>query len=173
MESPEISNPRPVLEIQTGKYKGQRITLSADEVIIGRGDTARIRLPSPDVSREHCRLTYANRRLIVEDLKSRNGTFINGRPITGKRYIAPGHTLTIGPMTFLLLGAATDGEMPTVGLAVTGKRRIRPDLSDDDVMELISDRATSEANLKGMETSDFIPIVPREQMPPTENQSTP
>ncbi|WP_437194535.1 FHA domain-containing protein [Planctomicrobium sp. SH527] len=161
MERPETSNPRPVLEIQTGKHKGQRITLSADEVIIGRGETARIRLPSPDVSREHCRLAYSNRRLIVEDLKSRNGTFINGRPITGKRYIAPGHTLTIGPMTFLLLGAAID-EAPAVGLAVSGKRGIRPDLSDDDVMELISDRLTTEANLKAMETSDHIPIIPRE-----------
>lgn len=151
----------PTLEIQTGKHKGRRISIKAEEVIIGRGTTARIRIPSPEVSREHCKIIFKDRRLIVEDLNSHNGTFVNGRPITGKRYLPPGGTLTVGPMTFLLLGAPPKPPRPTSEVLLAGKVAVSSDYSDDEIVAwLANNSAESLSDIEAMETMTEIPVVP-------------
>jgi|GEM_PF-2938547 len=159
-----MAEPIPILEIQTGKFKGRKITLSAPEVIVGRGARARIRIPSPEVSREHCRLIFKNRRLQVEDLKSRNGTFINGRPITGKRFLAPGSTLTVGPMTFRLLGSGPPPERPSAEIFVAGKQAAVADYSDDEVANWIATETLT--GLEELVTESDFPLVPPEHFLP-------
>jgi eukaryotic-like serine/threonine-protein kinase len=48
---------------------------------VGRGEDCQIRLPNRSVSRRHCQLAIAFPNIWVEDLGSRNGTFVNGRRI--------------------------------------------------------------------------------------------
>ena len=50
---------------------------------LGRAVGCTVRIPSSQVSRLHCRLRMENGYLTVEDLESANGTFINGKRITG------------------------------------------------------------------------------------------
>lgn len=157
----------PILEIQTGKHKGRRISIKTEEVIIGRGTTARIRIPSPEVSREHCRITYKDRRLVIEDLNSHNGTFVNGRPITGKRYLTPGSTLTVGPMTFLLLGAPPKPQRSSSEVLLAGKVAVSSDYSDDEIVAwLANNSAETLSDIEGMETMTEIPVVPPSQFLP-------
>jgi pSer/pThr/pTyr-binding forkhead associated (FHA) protein len=47
-------------------------------------------------------LTYYDGCLNVEDLDSVNGTFVNGRRVTGKQVVYPGDHLEIGPITFVV-----------------------------------------------------------------------
>lgn len=118
------------LIVETGKYKGRRVKLAADRVVIGRGEDAQIRVGSTDVSRHHCELLPTAHGVLVNDLGSRNGTVINGEVISTEFLLAPGNTLTVGPMVFRLLPKA-----PTPRPKPTDEQH----LSDDEITDWLSD----------------------------------
>ncbi|KKU88134.1 MAG: hypothetical protein UY16_C0013G0044, partial [Candidatus Gottesmanbacteria bacterium GW2011_GWA2_47_9] len=70
--------------------------------IIGRGDETDFRLPSvlPKVSRQHARIYYQNGAWYIEDLKSTNGTFVNGKKISGSQKIINGDTVSLADVVF-------------------------------------------------------------------------
>lgn len=59
----------------------KKLALDKGRYIIGRGDDADLTISSKDVSRYHAALNYDGLTFIIEDLKSTNGTFVNGRKI--------------------------------------------------------------------------------------------
>ena len=67
---------------------------------IGRGREATLTLPHPLVSRVHCELFERNGMLVVKDLESLNGTFVNNQKIIGERILHPTELLTLGNVTF-------------------------------------------------------------------------
>jgi predicted component of type VI protein secretion system len=67
--------------------------------IVGRGREAKLTLPHPLVSRQHCEIFEQNGQLMVRDLGSLNGTFIGKTRIT-ESILFPGQLLTIGTVTF-------------------------------------------------------------------------
>src|SRR5262245_19269047 len=54
------------------------IPLDALPAVIGRGADATVRISDPWVSRNQCRIDAANGKLMVRDLGSKHGTFVNG-----------------------------------------------------------------------------------------------
>jgi pSer/pThr/pTyr-binding forkhead associated (FHA) protein len=67
---------------------------------IGRAAEADFILDAPLLSRVHCRLTAdASAQLVVEDLESQNGTFVNGRRIN-RATLKAGDRLTVGRVEF-------------------------------------------------------------------------
>ncbi len=93
------------LIVTSGKLKGRQVHLTEAEVIVGRDETCKIRIASKEVSREHCVIFKQGKDVLVRDLNSRNGTFVNGMVISGVTQLNPGDTLHIGPMIFELAGA--------------------------------------------------------------------
>ncbi len=67
---------------------------------IGRGVENDIVIPSKRVSREHACIRRAGKRLILEDLGSTNGTFLNGERILSPAALRDGDRITIGELTF-------------------------------------------------------------------------
>ncbi|HEX3269080.1 MAG TPA: FHA domain-containing protein [Ktedonobacterales bacterium] len=67
---------------------------------IGRAPTSSVVIDSGVVSTDHARITYRNRSLWVEDLGSHNGTYINGRKITGPTAVKPDDILQVGDVRF-------------------------------------------------------------------------
>ena len=130
-----------VLVVQTGKYKGKRIKVSGPEVLIGRDEQAGIRIGSDDVSRQHCLLTPSEEGVIVRDLDSRNGTFIDGIPIphTEDALLTAGSTLSVGPMTFQLATTDLARSKPTAASPADGS------LSDDDISAWLTEGDTNDA----------------------------
>lgn len=63
--------------------------------VIGRSREAQVRVSDPWVSRRHCEIDRAEETLVVRDLGSKHGTFVNGER-TGVAYLLPGDRLTIG-----------------------------------------------------------------------------
>jgi DNA-binding winged helix-turn-helix (wHTH) protein len=61
----------------------RRLSLVTGENLIGRDDAATIRLDDPVVSRRHARILVSDAGAHIEDLGSKNGTFIGGRPVLG------------------------------------------------------------------------------------------
>lgn len=72
------------------------IALRAGENIIGRDPDAAIVIDSADVSRQHARLFVNDDHVVVEDLGSKNGTFIGGERISESRVVRDGETITLG-----------------------------------------------------------------------------
>lgn len=89
-----------VLKLLSGHYKGKTIQLPDREVIIGRERDCYIRLFSAEISRHHCRLKMAREGLSLEDLKSSNGTVLNGQPITEVTQLKSGDCFKVGPAEF-------------------------------------------------------------------------
>jgi pSer/pThr/pTyr-binding forkhead associated (FHA) protein len=67
---------------------------------VGRGRGSAIVLAHPLVSRQHCELFESDGRLMVRDLGSLNGTFINNQRIAEAAPLPPNELLTIGTVTF-------------------------------------------------------------------------
>jgi predicted component of type VI protein secretion system len=86
------------LVVVGGEVKTSEIKLRLPSTI-GRGRGATIMLPHPLVSRTHCELYESDGRLMVRDLGSLNGTFINNERIT-EAPLPAGELLTVGTVTF-------------------------------------------------------------------------
>ena len=71
-------------------------------LVLGRGSGADIVVSGPLVSRRHAELRETDQGLMVADLSSRNGVFVNGRRISAPTLLAVGDSLAIGETTFVL-----------------------------------------------------------------------
>lgn len=90
-----------------------------ESLVIGRNDDCNISLRSSGISKRHCRVTaIAGSRLEVEDLKSSNGTFVNGVMIK-KHVLKPGDSLSLNEFTFQLMVKAPEAAQPShLGLSI-------------------------------------------------------
>ena len=71
------------------------------EHLVGREPGVSMRLDSPKVSRHHARVTVKGREVLVEDLSSKNGTFVGGSRIEGTTRLKPGDEIQIGPIKLI------------------------------------------------------------------------
>lgn len=69
---------------------------SKGELLIGRGNHCGMQILSPDVSRSHCRVHIDDEQVVVYDLESRNGTFVNGQRVEGRRELQDADILGLG-----------------------------------------------------------------------------
>ena len=69
---------------------------------IGRGPDNDITLPAPMVSRYHAEVEKIGQRYRVRDLRSSNGTFVNGKSIDGETWVQAGDTIQVGPYRFVV-----------------------------------------------------------------------
>jgi pSer/pThr/pTyr-binding forkhead associated (FHA) protein len=89
------------LIVVRGKPEGKVISLAGPKFRIGRGETCHLRPNSEQVSREHAELTIGPSAVIIRDLGSRNGTFVNGKALTTEPCKLKDRDLVqVGPLTF-------------------------------------------------------------------------
>jgi hypothetical protein len=74
--------------------------LGPGENLVGRGPECRVALAEHSVSRRHARITVGA-TVTIEDLKSRNGTFVDGRPVTGAVPLAHETEVRVGSVRFV------------------------------------------------------------------------
>jgi serine phosphatase RsbU (regulator of sigma subunit) len=84
------------LEHLSGADAGRRVTVPDEGLIIGRVAPADLILPEADVSRSHCRLTRNAGGLVVTDLGSTNGTFVDEVRVIGSVALPVGAVLRVG-----------------------------------------------------------------------------
>jgi pSer/pThr/pTyr-binding forkhead associated (FHA) protein len=89
------------LIVLEGKHRGQKIALPRTQFVIGRDGSCHLRPVSPDVSKFHCAIAHMGERIVVRDLKSTNGTMLNGARITGTAKARDGDVLEVGPLKFM------------------------------------------------------------------------
>ncbi len=86
------------LIVSSGKSAGRSIAIKRNTLLIGRAEQCDVRPLSEDVSRRHCAVTVGPTEVWVEDLGSRNGTFVNGTKITERIKVADGDMIRVGSL---------------------------------------------------------------------------
>lgn len=86
---------KPVLIIHEGEKAGQRWTLQDEVVTLGRGGECGIVLPERQVSREHIRVFRDGDGYYMQDLDSKNGTWLNGQQVKGTVPLKDGDEIQI------------------------------------------------------------------------------
>ena len=94
---------RAVLKVVGGKNDGRQIKISVPEFVIGRGDKAHLKPSSELISRMHCAIRLKDGKVEIEDLGSRNGSFVNNEQLTGPYVAKSGDRLRVGNLNFELL----------------------------------------------------------------------
>jgi two-component system, cell cycle response regulator len=84
---------------------GRRYSLKPGTVLeVGRAADAEIGFPEvPSISRRHARVSYLNEGVCLEDLGSRNGTFLNNHLVQGRESLQSGDRFQIGAVVFKFL----------------------------------------------------------------------
>jgi pilus assembly protein CpaF len=80
----------------------RRLTFSESEVTVGRVPGNDVVLPKGNVSKRHSRIVRKDNRFIVVDLKSTNGTYVNGRKITSPLVVKEGDKIYVGDFVLTL-----------------------------------------------------------------------
>jgi pSer/pThr/pTyr-binding forkhead associated (FHA) protein len=130
------------LVVLVGKQKGREIPLPETMFIIGRDPLCHLRPHSSLVSRRHCAIARWNGRLLIRDLKSANGTFLNNKRIKNQVEVQSGDILDVGDISFSFQITRSEEE-------------IGPDLKDDGVNWLVSDASDSAVLDPGVSTMMF------------------
>jgi len=110
------------LKVLSGSHEGKEISISSEKFLIGRSESCQLRPKSESVSRKHCILVIKDNRVLVQDLKSRNGTYVNEKrlPVDKAKVLRGGDELRVGKLMFELvvehgLQAAKKPEVADVG----------------------------------------------------------
>jgi hypothetical protein len=91
--------PRLVVERAPGHDAGMIYDLDGD-LVLGRGDRAEIRLEDPFASSSHARVYEQGNIVVIEDLGSTNGTYLNEELLQTARPLHPGDRVRIGDSEF-------------------------------------------------------------------------
>jgi pSer/pThr/pTyr-binding forkhead associated (FHA) protein len=92
-------SPRLVVERAPGHEAGMIYDLEGD-IVLGRGDRAEIRLEDPFASARHARVYEQGNIVVIEDLDSTNGTYLNEELLQTPRPLHPGDRVRIGESEF-------------------------------------------------------------------------
>lgn len=93
----------PTLAIRSGGPTGALYPLGSGTVAIGREPTAEVFLDDVTVSRRHAEITAGEGGVVLRDLGSLNGTYVNRRRIEGDEVLEDGDELQIGKFRLTLL----------------------------------------------------------------------
>jgi pSer/pThr/pTyr-binding forkhead associated (FHA) protein len=91
------------LKVQNGSHAGTEIAIPGPEFVIGRQEGCDLRPKSETVSRRHCSITLTDSGVVVRDLKSRNGVYVNSSKIEDEVLLKPGDQLRVGKLEFEVL----------------------------------------------------------------------
>lgn len=97
-----------------------------EEVVIGRSSRAALTVPDRSLSRSHARVFRDSGRWYLEDLGSRNGTFLNGARVDGATLLNPGDALTLGSSQVRLLAAGQAERADDSDQDLSGHTVLRP-----------------------------------------------
>jgi transcriptional regulator with GAF, ATPase, and Fis domain len=95
------------LEVVSGPLKGSTFSLKEEELSVGREPSNQISLLDSLVSRRHCVIRKTDDGFVIQDIDSRNSTFVNNLPVK-ERLLADGDQIRIGKSILVFQGVPQD-----------------------------------------------------------------
>jgi DNA-binding winged helix-turn-helix (wHTH) protein len=102
-----------ILMVLEGFGPDQRIQVDQPELTIGRHEECDLVIPDRQVSRKHARIRQEEGHYVIEDLGSKNGTFVNGQELTGTRVLEDKDEIQIA-LCCRLMFVAADATVPVL-----------------------------------------------------------
>jgi pSer/pThr/pTyr-binding forkhead associated (FHA) protein len=148
-----------ILQVVRGRSASTTLKLADGVTSIGRHDDCLIRIKSSQVSRRHCEVFEVADKLTIRDLGSSNGTFVNGKKVSGQQVLKHGDELTVGAVTLRVakLGQSAPAREPSPGS--------KPKAADTAVLEAIAAEPEPEQDEFEMEFDDGDPEPEVEGIP--------
>ena len=84
-----------VLRVLSGDETGRVVTLAEERTILGRHPNCQVVLDNAAVSRHHAQILQSHGTFYLEDLRSRNGTFLNGQPLDSRALLNDGDQIRV------------------------------------------------------------------------------
>ncbi|MEO8493562.1 MAG: FHA domain-containing protein [Planctomycetota bacterium] len=90
------------LKVLAGKNAGKELAVPVKRFLIGRGDDCHMRPKSEAISRNHCAILVNedDDEVLIRDLNSRNGTYLNGERLAADQSLESGDHLQVGRLEF-------------------------------------------------------------------------
>jgi pSer/pThr/pTyr-binding forkhead associated (FHA) protein len=114
------------LKVLAGSNEGKEIAVNSEKFLIGRADECQLRPKSESISRRHAAIIQKDGRVLLVDLKSRNGTFVNDKQLSSDKakILKDGDLLRVGKLEFQIaievgIGGAKKSEVKDVKDAAT------------------------------------------------------
>jgi PAS domain S-box-containing protein len=130
-----------MLVFLSGRQKGLRIACDRDRMVMGRDPACDLVLDDAGSSRQHCELVKRGEAVLLRDLKSTNGTYLNDRK-TEEATLADGDKISVGETSLLFQAAREAGVRESVSLREDGSTTV---LTGSFRMELASLGAGAES----------------------------
>jgi DNA-binding winged helix-turn-helix (wHTH) protein len=107
VEGASLHSPRRPVRLRL-YLEGREVALGEGDTLLGRGDDATVLVDASSVSRRHALIRVRDGRATVEDLGSRNGTFVRGERLAASCELADGDEIHLGhvPLTFRVLNTS-------------------------------------------------------------------
>jgi DNA-binding winged helix-turn-helix (wHTH) protein len=93
----------------------RKFLLAEGENVLGRDDDLAVTVDWPGVSRHHARIVLRGGTATLEDLQSKNGTFVGDDRLTGPRALSDGETFRLGRLLLLFRFQGSDAPTRTEG----------------------------------------------------------
>src|SRR5688500_199401 len=125
------SGPRRPLALRfiSGKYQGGEFPMVPNkEIVVGRSSDLDMVLVEEMVSRKHARIAYENDAVVIEDLGSTNGTFVNGEKIK-RAQLKEGDRVLIGTSILKVIvmdNSSHEQGRPTLEVVAAARRTSSP-----------------------------------------------
>jgi pSer/pThr/pTyr-binding forkhead associated (FHA) protein len=127
------------LVVASGSGKGKVIPISVSPFMIGRNPVCQLRPASAMVSNRHSTIWLRTGMAVIQDMKSTNGTTVNGERITEERALHDGDRLQIGPLIFEVQIEAPSAVDQRILVPPTRKPSPMPSPEDAAAMILLED----------------------------------
>jgi pSer/pThr/pTyr-binding forkhead associated (FHA) protein len=138
------------LVVVQGRSSSQAVRLSSSVTTVGRQEDCQLRIKSSQVSRKHCQLFEKKGLLLVKDLGSSNGTFVNGKKVDDQRVLEAGDELTIGGVKFKIEkveeAAATAASTTKPGDTAIAEPVAAAVVDDADIFEVSLDETETDSS---------------------------
>jgi pSer/pThr/pTyr-binding forkhead associated (FHA) protein len=98
--------------VMNGLDKGRSFEFQKDTILIGRAPESDMQLKDKSVSRKHLRIEKKGEKYFITDLRSKNGTFIDGMPVEPQKAyeVSEGIPVAVGK-TFIAIGKSYPNDM--------------------------------------------------------------
>jgi serine phosphatase RsbU (regulator of sigma subunit) len=106
-----------VLHVARGNAPGSVVTLTGERCIVGRHPNCHIVFDNPAISRHHAQFLESHGTYFIEDLRSRNGTYLNGKKLDARAALADGDQIRISDVVLTFQMSSTPRVNDTVSSA--------------------------------------------------------
>lgn len=150
----------PSIEVLNGNFVGKKFFVSADieEAVIGRDETADFEIKEYVISRNHAKIVRGEESVVIKDLGSKNGTYVNNRRVT-EQELHDGDRIALGTIVLIYRNPK---EVDMEEISAQARKRHVVEESEKPVAQDFSPANPEEIVPEGVETFEGVEGLPEE-----------